>query len=96
MVSQPAPVCSTAPPALHNDTDICTNISSCSPLINGIIKDVMVKVADDLNKNWSEYDKDAFVNGWDIGNYVADYLTNRLGDECSSCSAKIFVPEENE
>ena len=56
----------------------------------------MVKVADDLNKNWSEYDKDAFVNGWDIGNYVADYLTNRLGDECSSCSAKIFVPEENE
>ena len=56
----------------------------------------MVKVADDLNENWIEYDKDAFINAWDIGNYVADYLTNRLGNECSSCSAKIFIPEENE
>jgi len=50
---------------------------------------IMVKVADDLHSKWEEYDKDAFVNNWDIANYVSDYLTSRTGSERCECSAKI-------
>jgi len=31
----------------------------------------MMSVAGDLEANWAEYDDDAFVNAWDIGNYVS-------------------------
>jgi hypothetical protein len=54
------------------------------------IADVMMAVSDDLHRNWKLYDKDAFVNAWDIGNYVADYLTKRSGNEGCSCSSEIF------
>lgn len=54
------------------------------------VMDIMMKVSSDLDDNWNLYDKDAFVNAWDIGNYVADYLTKRSGSEGCECSSKIF------
>lgn len=59
------------------------------------IMNVMTDVVDDLVKNWPKYDKDAFVNAWDIGNYVSDYLHLRLDPEGDcGCSANIFNPDE--
>lgn len=43
----------------------------------------------DLFERWSEYNADAFVNAWDIGNYVADYLIQKSGGETCACSAKV-------
>ena len=57
------------------------------------IADVLHRVADDLNENWSKFDKDAFVNAFDIANYVADYLHLRAGEDGCGCSATIFDPE---
>mmetsp|Transcript_34759 Transcript_34759/g.41578 ORF Transcript_34759/g.41578 Transcript_34759/m.41578 type:complete len:188 (-) Transcript_34759:405-968(-) len=57
------------------------------------IAPIMMKVAGDLEDNWAEYDADAFVNAWDIGNYVADYLMDRVGNEGCGCSAKIYKDE---
>ena len=59
---------------------------------NGVddVTDIMMKVADDLDQNWKVYDKDAFVNAWDIGNYVSDYLTKRSGSEGCACSHQIY------
>lgn len=54
------------------------------------IAPIMMSVADDLETNWAEYDDDAFVNAWDIGNYVSDYLMDRLGNEGCGCSAEIY------
>lgn len=54
------------------------------------IAPIMMSVAGDLEANWAEYDDDAFVNAWDIGNYVADYLMDRVGNEGCGCSAKIY------
>lgn len=51
---------------------------------------IMTTVADDLNANWEEYDADAFINGWDIANYVSDYLVQVSGGENCDCSTKIF------
>ncbi len=51
---------------------------------------VMTQVVDDLNKNWSLYDKDAFVNAWDIGNYVSDYLHLRI-DPTNSCGCSVII-----
>ena len=53
------------------------------------IMDIMMKVADDLEGNWKAYDADAFVNAWDIGNYVSAYLLQRSGEEGCDCNAKI-------
>ena len=50
---------------------------------------VMTTVADDLTENWDKYDADAFVNAWDIANYVSDYLVQRSGAEACVCSTKI-------
>ena len=50
---------------------------------------IMTTIADDLTDNWSEYDADAFVNAWDIANYVSDYLVKLSGNESCDCSAKI-------
>lgn len=58
------------------------------------IMSIMVRVANDLESNWKQYDKDAFVNAWDVANYVSDYLSNRLGLEECGCSVQIFDPEE--
>lgn len=53
------------------------------------IMSIMMRVADDLESNWREYDADAFVNQWDIANYISDYLTQRVGAEGCECSSKI-------
>jgi len=58
------------------------------------IMSVMLKVSEDLEANWTEFDDDAYVNAWDVGNYVADYLRDRLGGERCECSAEIFKPNE--
>lgn len=54
------------------------------------IMGIMMQVASDLENNWNMYDKDAFVNAWDISNYVSDYLTKRAGGEGCECSNKIY------
>ena len=54
------------------------------------VMDIMMQISTDLDKNWKEYDKDAFVNAWDIGNYCADYLTQKSGNEGCECSSQIF------
>lgn len=51
---------------------------------------IMIAVAEDLEKDWRQYDADAFVNAWDIGNYVSDYLTAQAGVEGCECSARIY------
>lgn len=54
------------------------------------IMTIMTQVAEDLSEVWYEkYDQDAFVNAWDIANYVSDYLTAESGNETCECSAKI-------
>ena len=57
---------------------------------NADIMTIMMTVADDLSDNWQKYDKDAFVNAYDIANYVSDYLVKRSGQEACDCSAEIF------
>jgi hypothetical protein len=54
------------------------------------LMDVMMEISTDLDVNWAEYDKDAFVNAWEIGNYSADYLTKKSGNEGCECSSEIF------
>lgn len=51
---------------------------------------ILVAVAEDLEKNWREYDADAFVNAWDVGNYVSDFLTAQTGIEGCECSNRIY------
>lgn len=54
------------------------------------IMTIMTQVADDLTEVWYEkYDQDAFVNAWDVSNYVSDYLTSQAGNESCECTAKI-------
>ena len=54
------------------------------------IMTIMTQVADDLTKVWFEkYDADAFVNAWDVSNYVSDYLTNVSGNEGCECSTPV-------
>jgi hypothetical protein len=51
---------------------------------------IMTSITDDLTSKWSEYDKDAFVNAWDISNYASDFLINKVGNiEGCQCSATI-------
>ena len=58
---------------------------------NGIddIASIMTDCTDDLYERWSEYDADAFINAWDVGNYVSDFLIAKSGSETCGCSAKI-------
>jgi len=56
----------------------------------GDLMAVMMQVADDLQEDWRQYDKDAFVNAWDVSNYVSDYLTSKTGVEGCECSARIY------
>lgn len=53
------------------------------------VGEIMMQVSDDLFARWDEYNADAFVNAWDIGNYVADYLTSKSGSETCACSTEI-------
>jgi len=54
------------------------------------VMDIMMQISTDLDANWSEYNADAFVNAWDIGNYCSDYLVRRSGNEGCECSSVIF------
>ena len=51
---------------------------------------IMTTIADDLTANWHQYDGDAFINAWDISNYVSDYLVKLSGSEGCECSSKIY------
>ena len=53
------------------------------------VAEIMTQVTDDLYERWSEYNADAFVNAWDVGNYVADYLIEKSGSETCGCSTAI-------
>lgn len=53
------------------------------------VMDILMAISTDLDLNWAEYDADAFVNAWDIGNYASDYLINRSGSEGCECSSPI-------
>jgi hypothetical protein len=53
------------------------------------VAEIMTQVTDDLYARWSEYNADAFVNAWDVGNYVADYLIAKSGSETCGCSTTI-------
>ena len=54
------------------------------------VMDIMMQISGDLEKNWQEYDADAFVNAYDIANYASDYLVKRSGGESCACSSEIF------
>ncbi|KAI2499241.1 hypothetical protein MHU86_15228 [Fragilaria crotonensis] len=54
------------------------------------IMSIMMRIATDLEANWAAYDKDAFVNAWDVANYVSDYLTKKSGSEGCECSSRIY------
>lgn len=54
------------------------------------VLDIMMQVGTDLDKNWKEYDADAFVNAWDVANYASDYLVQKSGNEGCECSSQIF------
>jgi len=53
------------------------------------VAEIMTQVTDDLFERWAEYNADAFVNAWDVGNYVSDYLIAKSGSETCGCSTKI-------
>lgn len=57
---------------------------------DGEIMSIMMRIASDLEADWSMYDKDAFVNAWDVANYVSDYLTKKSGSEGCECSSQIY------
>ena len=44
------------------------------------VSSLMHEVAESLQSNWSEYDKDAFVNAYDVANYFSDFLSIRAGE----------------
>ena len=44
------------------------------------VSSIMHETAENLHANWDAYDKDAFVNAWDVANYVSDYLSMRSGE----------------
>ena len=55
------------------------------------VGDILMQVSDDLSENWHElYHQDAFVNPWDIANYVSDYLIKASGNEGCACSEAIL------
>lgn len=67
---------------------------SCRLAGDDEIMSIMSTVSENLHSQWKEFDKDAFVNAWDVGNYVADYLMHRIGGEGCGCSAQIYDPDE--
>ena len=53
------------------------------------VMDVMMQISQDLQDHWSQYNDDAFINAWDIGNYCSDYLIQRSGHEGCACSTEL-------
>eukprot|EP00591_Stephanopyxis_turris_P005048 CAMPEP_0195514102 /NCGR_PEP_ID=MMETSP0794_2-20130614/5591_1 /TAXON_ID=515487 /ORGANISM="Stephanopyxis turris, Strain CCMP 815" /LENGTH=118 /DNA_ID=CAMNT_0040642271 /DNA_START=291 /DNA_END=647 /DNA_ORIENTATION=- len=66
---------------------------TCRKAGDADVASIMMQIADDLNDSWKEFDADAFVNAWDIGNYCADYMTERAGIERCACS-EVVMPTE--
>mmetsp|Transcript_2471 Transcript_2471/g.3639 ORF Transcript_2471/g.3639 Transcript_2471/m.3639 type:complete len:177 (+) Transcript_2471:61-591(+) len=57
------------------------------------IMEIMMRVQEELSENWMEkYDADAFVNAWDVANYVSDYLSTKAlqGEEGCGCTSEIY------
>eukprot|EP00339_Tiarina_fusa_P024339 CAMPEP_0117003154 /NCGR_PEP_ID=MMETSP0472-20121206/4560_1 /TAXON_ID=693140 ORGANISM="Tiarina fusus, Strain LIS" /NCGR_SAMPLE_ID=MMETSP0472 /ASSEMBLY_ACC=CAM_ASM_000603 /LENGTH=156 /DNA_ID=CAMNT_0004703691 /DNA_START=95 /DNA_END=565 /DNA_ORIENTATION=- len=54
------------------------------------VGDILMQIADDLSDDWDKYNADAFVNAWDIANYVSDYLIKASGGEGCECSEAIM------
>lgn len=70
-------------------TSVQNTYVSCRSKGMDDVSQIMTEVTDDLYARWSEYNADAFVNAWDIGNYVADYLIAKSGSETCGCSTQI-------
>jgi hypothetical protein len=66
---------------------------SCREAGETDVMSIMTSVSESLEKRWKEFDDDAFVSAWDVGNYVADYLTKRAGIEGCSCSSNVVTPD---
>jgi len=47
---------------------------------------VMVFISEGLEKRWSKFSDDAFVNAWDIGNYISDYLVSKVSSDGCACN----------
>jgi hypothetical protein len=54
------------------------------------VMSILTQTADDLTTDWAKYDAEAFVNAWDVANYVSDYLTQKSGNEGCECSSTIY------
>jgi hypothetical protein len=67
-----------------------TSYISCREGGQDDVMDILMAISTDLDLNWAEYDADAFVNSWDIGNYASDYLIKRSGNEGCECSSPIY------
>lgn len=63
---------------------------SCREAGEADLMAIMTVTADDLTVNWKDYDKDAFVNAWDISNYVSDFLAAKTGGQGCDCNQKIY------
>jgi len=50
---------------------------------------ILTTIVDDLNERWDEYNAEAFVNAWDIGNYATDFLTSKLDIDGCQCTSAI-------
>lgn len=79
------------PQEIHIQMGISVKATYIQCRNNGIndVAEIMTKVTDKLCEKWAEYNADAFVNAWDVGNYVADYLIAKSGSETCGCSTKI-------
>jgi len=62
----------------------------CQKQQNADLMTIMLQVSDDLQANWEAYDADAFVNAYDISNYISDYLVQKSGIEGCECSNRIY------
>lgn len=53
---------------------------------------IMMKIVDDLTLNWYDiYHQDAFVNPYDISNYVSDYFTTKINTEQEQCNCSSTI-----
>ena len=79
------------PQEVHTKMGVSVKNTYITCRSNGVddVATIMTDVTDDLYEQWEIYDKDAFVNAWDIGNYVSDYLIAKAGAETCGCSTKI-------
>jgi hypothetical protein len=63
---------------------------SCRLAGDSDLMSIMTVTADDLTAKWKDYDADAFVNAWDISNYVSDFLASKTGSRGCECTQKIY------